>query len=729
MNTLIRNWQRRRKKVPVIRQISQNECGPACMAMLFGYHGHRIPLHIMTEDCQAFRNGASALAMKKAAEKYGYLLRAYRMEQPEHLQSLELPVILHWDYDHYVILEAWQDQKVRIVDPEHGRKWISSETFRDHFSGIVLTLELKDPSKIPQFQQTEGWRLILRYALMLPKMTLLMLVFSVLVQLIGVAVPLLVGFLIDRFLDDWNASTYSSLIISTVTIFAVYFLLSYIRSVVFAQLQRHISSTLSRDFLSHLLKLPLTFFEQRNTGDLATRMSNISMIREILSTSGVAIVLDLTMLFIAAGAMLYQSLFLSLITFLIAIVQLGIMLIFIPMIRKSSQQELSAQATSQSYLIEALRGSILVKAMNREETVLRNWLATFSEQMKHFVIRFLRSGMLNSIVSSLGTIVPLLLLMIGFLEIQKGNLTIGTLVAFSSLAVSFLSPINSLISYVQSFQLLMSVIERLQDVLHAKPDDTTQSEKQKRMSVDLSNAPIRLQDVDFSYDRGSEILRNLTMEITPGSKIALVGPTGSGKSTIVKLILGLYLPTSGRITYGDLSTDQIDFRHLRQQIGVVLQDTHLFHGSIAKNISFFDEVPMEKVLLASKMACLHEDVMRMPLGYHTQIGENGQNLSGGQRQRLSIARALLHQPRLLVLDEATSHLDSLTEQKLNQTFRDHKITQIVIAHRLSTITDADEIIVLHNGIVEAAGTHEDLLQSSDLYRNLWEKQYQHTVTT
>ncbi|MBT2757891.1 peptidase domain-containing ABC transporter [Mesobacillus foraminis] len=716
-----RQKQKRRSRwtsVPVVRQMSQNECGPACLSMVFAFHEHKAPLYMLSEECQAYRNGVSALTLKKVSEDHGFKCRAFKIEKLEQLHQISLPAILHWDHSHYVVLDKIAATSATIVDPAQGKRKISLSELEDHFSGIALTFE--STAEVTKGSGSWGSKSkLLYYALIKPKYSILMIVFSVLVQALSLIVPFIIGYIVDRHMD-LEESHYGNFFLIIGAIFVTSLLFSFIRSILFVQLQKHISTELSVDYLRHLLKLPLTFFEQRNTGDLATRLNNISMIREILSTSGIAVILDLTMILVCLVTMFTQSVFLSGITLIIAVTEIFLMLLFLDSIRSYSQQELAVQGTSQSYLMEGLRSIQLVKSTRREDKILNGWTGIFSEQMRYFSLRFYRSGLLNSIVSSIGLVAPLLLLMLGMREISNGVMTIGALIAFNSVALSFLMPINSVITYFQSFQILFSAFDRVFDVLSAKTEQTPQLGE--KIKVDLKTTPILFENVTFSYKGESPVLQNISLSVQPGQKIGIVGPTGSGKSSLIKLVLGLYTPSDGSIYYGAESMDQVDYEDLRTQIGIVLQDTYLFNDTIYKNISFFDDLPASQLEQAAQMATLHEDILSMPLKYNTVIGENGQNLSGGQRQRLAIARALATNPSILILDEATSQMDSLTEKRLNDTFRKNGITQLVIAHRLAAVTDADAIVVIDKGKVQAIGTHDELIEECELYRSLWSQQ-------
>jgi ABC-type bacteriocin/lantibiotic exporter with double-glycine peptidase domain len=380
------------------------------------------------------------------------------------------------------------------------------------------------------------------------------------------------------------------------------------------------------------------------------------------------------------------------------------------------QRDLFAQAESQSYLVEALTGILTLKACGCEDNAFNHWSNLFFKQLNVSLQRNHLGAMVDTAMLSLRTVSPLVLLWVGTLYVLNGTMSLGTMLALNAIATAFLMPLSSLISNGQRLQLVGAHLERLTDVLTAESEQTLQG---VQMAPRLTGR-IELNQISFRYDPNAlPVLHNISLTIEPGQKIALVGRSGSGKSTLAKLLLGLYLPTNGEILYDGIPLSALNWRTLRSQFGVVLQEPFLFSGSIRQNVAVNNpSLGFEQVKAAAQLAAIHDEIMQLPMAYETRIAEGGTGLSGGQRQRLTIARALAHQPAVLLLDEATSHLDGVTESLVEQNLSQLPCTRIVIAHRLSTVRNADQIFVLDKGIIVERGSHEELLKQQGHYASL-----------
>lgn len=707
----------RRRRVPFVPQMEMTECGPACLTMILRFHGCRVPLSKVRQECGSGRDGVSALVLKKAAARFGLETKAYRVHYSQ-LSDIPLPAILHWQGHHYVVLERLTRRGAWIVDPASGRQRISLKTLEKHFSGIVLTF-VPGTTFVPRNEYKISWRYYLNRLWEDRRLVLFILLTTFLMQVIGLIFPYFTYLAVDRVIMTRNLGLLPSILIGIIGVSIVQGLTIYLKGTLTSRLQTRISLTLHSDFISHMFSLPLGFFEQRSTGDLMTRANNIIILREILSGSSVSVLLDGVLIITYGISMLAISPRLTLVAVTIGLIQMGLLSVLTPRIRNLTRQELLAQSEANSYLMEALRGMMLVKSTGVDRKILETWNALFAKQVKWGMYRDRTRAVLDGSLNGLRVSMPVVLLALGTHEIVREEQTLGMLLGFNALASAFMLHVTSLIGSLQQLQLLTSIVERLQDVLEAKPENT---EKQPHV-LQSTNVAIRFEGVTFSYNPySSPILDGIRLCINPGQKVALVGPTGSGKSTFIKLLLGLYLPTKGRILYGNVELNQLNRTQLRQMIGVVLQETHLFNDTIARNIAFYRDIPRSQIEWAAKMALLHEEILKMPMGYDTLIGENGLALSGGQRQRLAIARALASRPSILLLDEATSNLDVATQGALEENLRQLGITRIVVAHRLSTVIDADQIIVLNKGRIVEQGSHQELMRLGGLYAQLWERQ-------
>jgi ABC-type bacteriocin/lantibiotic exporter with double-glycine peptidase domain len=491
---------------------------------------------------------------------------------------------------------------------------------------------------------------------------------------------------------------------------------SYLRSALLIHVQARLDSQMMLGFFEHLLTLPFKFFQQRSSGDLLMRLGSNAVIREMLTGQTISIVLDGSLVLAYVLLILLQFPIFGVAIISIALLQVLLLLSTTRKVHNLVQRDLSAQAQSQSYLVETLSRIETVKAAGAEERIFDHWSNLFFNQLNVSLQRNYLSIVIETGVTGLRILSPMLLLWIGAYKVLNGTMSLGTMLALNALAASVMGPLASLIANGQRLQLVGSHLERIADVLQAEPEQDP---------LTVSRAPrqtgaIELRNVSFRYNpKAPLVLNDISIKIEPGQKVALVGRTGSGKSTLARLLLGFHEPTSGAILYEGVPLEQLNYRTLRSQFGAVLQDPLLFSGSIRQNISFNDpNLPLEKIVEKAKLAVIHDEIMAMPMNYEAIIAEGSSTLAGGQCQRLSIARALAHEPAILLLDEATSHLDVLTEQLVEENLSRLPCTRIVIAHRLSTIRNADVILVMHEGEIVERGTHSELVERRNYYANL-----------
>jgi ATP-binding cassette, subfamily B, bacterial len=707
----------RPRRVPLQLQMSAIECGAACLAMILSYHGRQTRVAETWAAIGIGRDGATARAIVQTARKYGLRVKSYSVE-PAEFRHIQLPAIAHWDFNHFVVVERWSPQRVEIVDPGLGRRSLTAEEFSAAFTGVVLTFELGAHFQ-PRRAAQPAWRAYLQSMARLPGAAgalAQILAVSVLLQLLGLAFPALTAMLIDRILPLQTTNLLPIIGVGIGLLALTQLIAGYLRAALLIYVQSRLDTQLMLGFFEHLLALPFRFFQGRTSGDLLMRLGSNQVIREILTGQTVSAVLDGSLVVVYLAVLLLREPLTGLLALVIGLLQVALLLGSARRIHALAQQDLVAQAKSQSYLIEALNGIVTLKVAGAEDEALDHWSNLFFNQLNVSLRRKHISALIDTAMNALRVFAPLILLWVGTGRVLDGTLSLGTMLALNALAIAFLTPLASLVATGQQLQLVGAHLERIADVVEAAPE---QDQRAARLVPQLAGR-IELRDVSFQYDPGAPlILRDLSLTIEPGQKVALVGRTGSGKSTLVALLLGLYPPTSGEILYDGIRLGDLDYQALRDQFGVVLQDSFLFSGSIRQNVALHDPgLSLDAINTAARLAAIDSDIARMPMGYETLLAEGGAGLSGGQRQRLALARALARRPAILLLDEATSHLDAITEAQVEQNLADLACTRIVIAHRLSTIRNADLILILQDGAIVERGTHDQLLAMGGQYAAL-----------
>lgn len=708
------------RQVPVLLQLTPTECAAACLAMILSYYGHNIRVSECRELIGIGRDGSTALAIARVARRFGLRARAYSVEQAD-FRHLRLPAIVHWEFDHFVVLERWSPRHASVVDPAVGRRRVDAAEFDDAFTGVVLIFE---PGAGFRTRRRTGQPLLrhymLTYFLSAPALLLQLLGASLLLLVLGLGLPLFTKVLVDTVLPYRMAGMVGILGAGLLIIVLSQAISQYLRALLLVYTQARFDSQMMLDFFEHLLSLPFRFFQQRTSGDLLMRLGSNTMIRELLTNQTLSTVLDGIFVIFYLAILLTSAPLFGLLVLAIGVIQGALVWGTTARLNALTARDLAAQAESQAYLVEALKGIATLKAAGAEDQVLSRWSDLFFRHLGCSVQRSQLSAIINTAMTTMRSFAPLALLWIGALWVLDGKMTLGTMLALNAVATSFLTPLTSLVMTAQQFQLAGAYLDRIADVTLAQP------EQNPLIVLDAPplSGQIEFRDVSFRYDpEGPPVLQHVTFAVAPGQKVALVGPTGSGKSTLAFLMLGFYTPTGGEIFYDDIPLLQLNHRSVRRQFGAVLQDTTLFSGSIRQNICANDpDLPLTQIMKAAHQAAIHEEIMRMPMAYETYVGEGGSALSGGQRQRLAIARALVRTPVFLLLDEATSHLDMISERLVDENLSALDCTRVVIAHRLSTIRNADVILVLDQGTVVERGTHDQLMARHGTYAALVENQ-------
>lgn len=708
----------RRRRVPVILQLSTRECAGSCLAMVLSYFGRRTSASECRECFDGGRDGTSAISIVRAARSHGLIARRYSVTL-SNFHRIPLPAIVYWNFNHFVVVERFSPNRVDIVDPAVGRRRLTAAEFDEGFTGLALSFETSLEFQRRKTAGGPSWRTALGYVAALPGFGgLLGQIFtaSLLMQAVGLALPVLTQLLVDRILPYRATDLMTVLGAGLCVLVLAQCVTGYLRSAVIIYLYARLDSRMMVGLFGHLLTLPMRFFQQRTTGDLLTRLGSNVAIREALTSRTLSVVLDGLLVLVYFAILLVQAPLFGVIAFLVGALQVAVLLGTNGRVHGLTQESLLAQSESQNYLTEALLGVSTLKASGAEQRVLDHWSNLLMKHLNVTVRRNHLSAVLDAALLTLRTAAPLLLLWLGARQVLAGQMTLGTMLALNALATACLQPLASLAATGQQLQMVGAHLQRLVDILEAEPEQ----DLQRVQAAPPLRGRVELRDVSFRYGPDAPlVLEGISLAIEPGQKVALVGRSGSGKTTLAMLLLGLHEPGSGEILYDGLPLQSLDLVSLRSQFGAVLQEPFLFSGSLRENITFSDpSIPLEQVTEAAQRAVIHEDIERMPMGYETVISGSGGGLSGGQRQRIAVARALVRKPAILLMDEATSQLDVVTESQLDANLNGLSCTRILIAHRLSTVRNADLIFVLDGGRLVERGTHEQLMSLGGHYLEL-----------
>ncbi|MEV7194475.1 NHLP family bacteriocin export ABC transporter peptidase/permease/ATPase subunit [Streptomyces sp. NPDC093510] len=708
-------------RTPTVLQMEAVECGAAALAMVLAHHGRHVPLEELRIACGVSRDGSRASNVLKAARSYGLTAKGMQME-PAALAEVKAPAILFWEFNHYVVYDGvgrrLGRRGVYINDPDKGRRFVPSEDFDTSFTGVVLVLEPGDGfrpgGRRPGVMKALPARLRGTTGTMLAA-----LLASLLLVAVGAALPALSRTYIDLFLIGHQTTLLSALFASMGAMVALTVVLTWLQQANLLR-GRIISSTLgSARFFRHLLRLPVTFYAQRSPADLVQRLASNDAVAETLARDLTAAGIDGIVVLLYAALLWTYDPQLTLVGVGIALLNVVAMRVVIRL-RATGTQKLradSAKLTNTSYtglqLIETM------KATGGENGYFRRWAGQHATTLEEQQRLGVPSAWLGVVAPTLATLNSALILWIGGLRAVEGHLSIGLLVAFQALVTRFTAPITRLNGVAGRIQDFAADVARLKDVENF-PVDTLYSRPEPAASTRRLKGHVTLDDITFGYSPlDKPLLTGFSLSVGPGQQVALVGGSGSGKSTVSRLISGLYSPWEGTIRIDGQRLEDIPRGALAASVSFVDQDVFLFEGTIRDNVALWDpSIPDDAVVAALKDACLHEVVARRPGGIHGRVEQDGRNFSGGQRQRLEIARALVRRPSILVLDEVTSALDAETEQVIIDNLRRRGCACVVIAHRLSTVRDSDEIVVLDHGRIVERGRHEHLVAAGGPYADL-----------
>ena len=700
-------------RTPVVLQSGAADCAAACLTMVLGMYGAHVPADEVRRALGPGRDGASAQALAIAARAFGLDVRSILVSDPQELGSLPSGAVLHWNLDHFVVLERYSPRWTSVLDPACGRRRVGAEELSRKLTGVVL---LFSPNALFHRRKPDHSRVLrlLRLGIGPAAPWIKIVVGSLLLQILALSSPWLLGCLVDAVLPAKDARGLSVVGAALAAVVATHALVGFVRETQLTHLKASLDERLAEHLISHIVSLPLPAFADRAAGDLLQRINGTATLREILAQGLLSALFDAALVSATALLLALSSPPLAGVALLLALAQVAALLL--PWRRQSEliSEGIDASAKLQSYQIEMLRGMESLKSQGLEQGALLAWQRRFWQSLSASVRRGRHRAPYDALLSSLRLSAPLLLTWLGGALVLSGEIPLGAMLAASTLGLSCLEPVDRLLGLGGQAQLFGSWYGRIDDLLR-EPAERSGGDK----LIPLQGS-FALRRVSFRYDsRAPLVLREIDLSISRGELVAIVGASGSGKSTLARLLLGLLPATEGDVSVDERPLGELDLRDLRSQIGVVTQRSDLFSGTLASNVSFGrSDLPREEIERALRRACLGPDLDRMPLGIDTPVGEGGAMLSGGQRQRLAIARALARSPRAVLLDEATSALDALTERKIFEEIGAMAITRIVVAHRLSTVAAADRILVLDQGQIVEQGRHAELLERSGAYASL-----------
>lgn len=717
-----------RRRTPTVIQMEAVECGAAALGSILAYYKKFIPLEKLRYECGVSRDGSKASNVLKAARKFGFEAKGFRKEMAG-LKDLKPPYIVFWNFNHFVVLEGFVGNTAYLNDPATGPRKVSIDEFDKSFTGIVLTFKPgpdfkpggSKPNLIPGLiRRIRGSGLDLTYVVLV----------GLALVIPGLLIPIFSKIFVDNYLIAKMESWVKPLLIGMALTAVLRGMLTWLQEYYLCRFQKKLALSSSAKFFWHAIRLPEDFFVQRSAGDIGGRVGINDRVAQTMSGELATTVVNSFMVIFYAALMFWYDIVLTMVGIFMAAMNILVMKM-VARKRVDTNMKLATDhgkmmGTSMNglYMIESL------KASGGESDFFARWSGYQAKVLNGMQDMGVATNVVSIIPSLLTTLNTVFILAMGGLRVMSGDLSMGMLVAFQSLMSSFTRPISELVGMASQLQELQADMNRLDDVLRYEVDHNYKDKSSEdgeesnvasvalaeREKAGLSELPklkghLELRNVTFGYSRlEPPLIENFSLKLEPGVRVAIIGGSGCGKSTILKLVMGLYQPWEGEVLLDGKKRDEVPREILTNSLAMVDQDILLFRGSVRDNITMWDKTISDtRVVEAAKSACIHDDIASRKGAYESDIEEGGGNFSGGQRQRMEIARAFVSEPSVVVLDEATSALDTLTEQKVDDAFRKLGCTTIIVAHRLSTIRDADEIIVLERGKVIQRGTHNELL--------------------
>lgn len=712
-----------RKKVPFVEPSEHSECGLACVTMVLNYYKDTVTLNQLRDVYGVPKGGNTLLNLKEILEERGIETKAIRVLEFDILMEQTAPVICFWENRHYVVLEKLTAESATILDPALGKKKIPFAEFQALFTDFALLMEGAEVTvRHPEKKQNATWGIVKKLFKEQRLKAAVFIGLTLLIQGVSILVPRLTQLIIDR--SQASGQLISQIGWGILLLFIAYYLLQVARGLTLIVLENLFDLTLMKTFMGKIMHLPLRFFVNRSTGDLIFRANLSVIIQQIMSQRMLTLFVDFLFVFIYLILMLSISPQMTMIALLGALVMGGISFVNSKKVQAITDKELLAQSRVQRILVELFEGMETVKSSGSEKQFYTKWLTNFKQQIDLRVEKDRFSTWVRTIQTSIQFILPVLLIYVGVFQLMNDQLTLGQIISFNSLAGAFITPIVVVFDSYTEILLLRSYFGKLNEILEAserpKPETAVEIKAIDSLTVEA---------LSFKYSRFEEnILEDISLTIQAGEKVAIVGKSGSGKSTLLKLLAGLYDPTEGAVKVNHEDLRSIQEESIKRITSIVNQKPTIFNASLLENIVMnqeeFDERRLEQAVYDSRVS---EIIQHLPLGLETPISEGGMNLSGGQMQRISIARALVKDTQLLLMDEPTSSLDNISENFIMNQLKHYDFTCIVIAHRLNTVKHFDRILVIDQGRIVEEGTHEALMQKQGHYYSIYHEPTESSV--
>ncbi|MCF6236431.1 MAG: peptidase domain-containing ABC transporter [Gammaproteobacteria bacterium] len=680
------------KRLPIVLQSELAECGAACLAMVSSYHGHKMSIEAIRQYLPSSLKGLSLKDMMQAAGKVHFMPRALRLEVDE-LCNLKCPAILHWNLDHFVVLESVRGNSVVIHDPARGRRVLSLKEVSESFTGVALELtptnEFEKKSDIQRVKVTE----LLKGVTGLKRALLQILLLSLVLQVFVLVSPFFMQITVDHVIASSDEHLLMALALGFGMLALIQMAATTLRSWVILYLNSTLDVQLLANMLRHLLSLPLDYFQKRHLGDIISRFGSLRSVIGLFTQGLIASIVDGIMALTTLVMMFIYSPKLAFIVLVAVFIYIVVRVVTYRLNEQYKQELIVLSAKESTNFMETVRAVQTIKLFSKESQRESLWLNNYSASLNAGI----KLGKLGIIISAINqTVFPvagILIVWVGAQEIMASVFSVGMLYAFFSYQGQFTGKISALINMIVEFKLAGVDLERVSDIVHAKPEQHTGELLDSKVGL---KGEIEVKNLSYRYSENEPyVFENLSFKIDSGETVVIVGASGCGKSTLLKVMLGLLDPASGEVCYDGKNISQFDKSALRSQIAAVMQEDCLVAGSIAENIAFSDpQMDLQRVQQVAQMAAIHNEIAQMPMAYNSLVGDMGTTLSGGQKQRIFLARALYVKPKILFLDEASSHLDTNTESMINETIKKMPITRVIIAHRRETIALADRVIDL-----------------------------------